>query len=167
MSVDLIFLFIQKINHGPKRDLIHRSRDKSIIRPLLYHQATTAGSTFGVCKIRIIRHIWKIYLVDNTNSSKLEAVQYCSVHFNNNTILPQTAETTCVQTKAFGNSLKKWYKDLKALKKGVKKPLLTFLLYKTEYHTLRWFILLLPNFVLGCSSSSSSVFFIVIKYRYF
>ena len=41
-SVDLIFLFIQNINHGPKWNLIHRSRDKSIIRPLLYHQATTA-----------------------------------------------------------------------------------------------------------------------------
>ena len=41
MSLDLIFLFIQNINHGPKRDLIHRSREKSFIRPLLYHQATT------------------------------------------------------------------------------------------------------------------------------
>ena len=42
-NLSLIFLFIQNKNHGPKRDLIHRSREKSIIRPLLYHQATMAG----------------------------------------------------------------------------------------------------------------------------
>ena len=29
-----------------KRDLLHRSRVKSVIRPALYHQATTAGSCF-------------------------------------------------------------------------------------------------------------------------
>ena len=31
------------INRGPKRDSIHRDRVKSVIRPALYHQATTAG----------------------------------------------------------------------------------------------------------------------------
>ena len=51
----LIFLFIQNINHGPKRDLIHHSREKSIIRPLLYHQATQAGLVlhkFNECHLK-------------------------------------------------------------------------------------------------------------------
>ena len=32
-------------NVGPPKDSIHRSRVKSVIRPALYHQATTAGCT--------------------------------------------------------------------------------------------------------------------------
>ena len=41
-------------NHAsPKRVLIHRDRESSVIRPLLYLQATTAGSSFVCVKLEL------------------------------------------------------------------------------------------------------------------